>query len=1034
VDNAPNTPQRSTLTGTGIGVAPTVLAITEAIHVTDVQSDTPATILNIAETIHTSDSVSIPGSKIAQTIAFTDGLPTTTVYSSNLSYTISATGGGSGNAVSFGATGPATLTGSTLTITGVGTVVVTANQAGNVNYTAATATTQSIVVNKANTATSLVSSANPAIYGQPVTFTATISAMAPSTGTPTGSVQFSVNGSAVGSLVTPNSSGQATYTPSTLPIGTTTISAVYSGDSNFIGSTATALSQTVNKASQTITFTAPTSPVTYGVSPITLVATGGASGNAVVFSVVSGPATVSGSTLTITGAGTVVVAANQAGNANYSAATQVTQNVVVNPASQTITFSAPASPVNYSVAPISLSATSTSGLAITFSVLSGPGTVSGTNGSTLTINGVGTVVVAANQTGTANYAAATQVTQSIVVSQATPAITWPTPAAISYGTALGATQLDASSTVAGTFAYSPAAGAVLGAGSQTLSVTFTPTNTTNYATATAHATLAVNKASLLVTANSPVIAYGAAVPAYTATITGFLGTDTAATAVTGSALLTTVPAAPNAVGGYIITAAQGTLAAANYTFSFANGSLTIAKATSSLTGPALSAQPVQVVFNQAGSVPVTVAGQYSGSGIATPTGTISYTIGTGNAQTASISSGTATVSIPSTQASGLYTVTVTYAGDTDYSVATALSFQVQVGPQVQTIAFNPLTPVTYGVAPIALSATATSGLPVTFTVKSGPATLNGNVLTATGAGSVVVAADQAGNTLWQAATEVTQSLTIGKAAPAAIGLASSSNPVLVQNAVTLTATVSSATGSPTGTVTFLDGSTPLGAATLAGGVATLTTSGLAVGSHTITAVYGGDGNFISATSSALTEVIDDFDLAISVTSGSSSITSVTTLPGGTAVFILTVSPINAATFPAAVTLSVSGLPPGATVTFSPATLPAGSGTTTVTLTIQLPQTAAALHPTHDLGRGLVPFALALLLLPFAGRLRRAGRRFGRTVSLLLLLGVTITAAVGLSGCGSASGFFGQQQTTYTVTVTGTSGALSHSTTVTLTVE
>jgi hypothetical protein len=707
------------------------------------------------------------------------------------------------------------------------------------------------------------------------------------------------------------------------------------------------------------------------------------------------------------------------------------------PTTQTITFtdSLPTSATYSSGLTYTISATGgASGNAVTFSVLSGPGTVSGTNGSTLTINGAGTVVVAANQAGNATYSAATQVTQSIVVNQAIPAITWPTPAAISYGTALGATQLDASSTVAGTFAYSPAAGAVLGAGSQTLSVTFTPTDTTNYATATAHVTLAVNKASLLVTANSPVIAYGAAVPSYTATITGFLGTDTAATAVTGSALLTTVPAAPNAVGGYTITAAQGTLTAANYTYGFANGTLTIAKATSSLTGPALSAQPVQVVFNQAGSVPVTVAGQYSGTGLATPTGTIGYTIGTGNAQTAAISSGTATVSIPSTQASGLYTVTVTYAGDTDYSVATALSFQVQVGPQAQTIAFNSLTPVTYGVAPIALSATATSGLPVTFTVKSGPATLNGNVLTATGAGSVVVAADQAGNTLWQAATEVTQTLTIGKAAPAAIGLASSSNPVLVQNAVTLTATVSSATGSPTGTVTFLDGSTPLGTATLAGGVATLTTSGLAVGSHTITAVYGGDGNFVSATSSALTEVIDDFDLSISVTSGSSSITSVTALPGGTAVFTLIVSPINAATFPAAVTLSVSGLPPGATVTFSPATLPAGSGTTTVTLTIQLPQTAAALHPTHDLGCGLAPFALALLLLPFAGRLRRAGRRFGRTVSLLLLLGAGLAAAAGLSGCGSASGFFGQQQTTYTVTVTGSSGALSHSTTVTLTVE
>jgi hypothetical protein len=342
--------------------------------------------------------------------------------------------------------------------------------------------------------------------------------------------------------------------------------------------------------------------------------------------------------------------------------------------------------------------------------------------------------------------------------------------------------------------------------------------------------------------------------------------------------------------------------------------------------------------------------------------------------------------------------------------------------------------VTYGAAPITLSATATSGLPVTFTVKSGPATLSGNVLTATGAGSVVVAADQAGNALWQAATEVTQALTVGKAAPAAIGLASSSNPVLVQNAVTLTATVSSAVGSPTGTVTFLDGATPLGMGTLTGGVATLTTSGLTVGSHTITAVYGGDGNFVSATSSALTEVIDDFNLAISVTGGASTITSVTVLPGGTAVFTFVVSPINAATFPTAVTLSASGLPAGATATFSPATLAAGSGTTTVTLTIQIPQTVADVQPTDGLGRRLAPFALALLLLPFAGRLRRAGRRLSRAVSLLLLLGAGLAAAAGLSGCGSASGFFAQQQTTYTVTVTGTSGALSHSATVTLTVE
>jgi len=80
--------------------------------------------------------------------------------------------------------------------------------------------------------------------------------------------------------------------------------------------------------------------VTYGVSPITLSATAN-SGLPVTFSVLSGPGTILGNTLTITGVGTVVVAANQAGNTNYAAAAQVTQNVVVNQAALTITASSP---------------------------------------------------------------------------------------------------------------------------------------------------------------------------------------------------------------------------------------------------------------------------------------------------------------------------------------------------------------------------------------------------------------------------------------------------------------------------------------------------------------------------------------------------------------------------------------------------------------------------------------------------------------------------------------------------------------------
>ena len=97
--------------------------------------------------------------------------------------------------------------------------------------------------------------------------------------------------------------------------------------------------------------------------------------------------------------------------------------------------------------------------------------------------------------------ATAQATVSLTVTKATPIITWPTPAAISYGTPLGAAQLNATALVPGTFVYTPAAGNVLAAGTQTLSVTFTPTDTADYTTAQATVSLVVeglpNIASLM---------------------------------------------------------------------------------------------------------------------------------------------------------------------------------------------------------------------------------------------------------------------------------------------------------------------------------------------------------------------------------------------------------------------------------------------------------------------------------------------------------------------------------------------------------
>jgi hypothetical protein len=173
---------------------------------------------------------------------------------------------------------------------------------------------------------------------------------------------------------------------------------------------------------------------------------------------------------------------------------------------------------------------------------------------------------------------------------------------------------------------------------------------------------------------------------------------------------------------------------------------------------------------------------------------------------------------------------------------------------------------------------------------------------------------------------------------------------------------------------------------------------------------------------------------------SASSTSATAAPGSAATYAFTVSPLSpAATFPTAVTLSANGLPTGATYSFSPATVAAGAGPTEVSLTVQLPQAASNNEPPAGVGGNLTPriapIALGLLLLPFAGSLRNAGKRLARAASALLILVAAMTVMAGVTGCGSTNSVIGptQQAQAYTVTVIGTSGSLSKSVAFTLTV-
>ena len=182
-------------------------------------------------------------------------------------------------------------------------------------------------------------------------------------------------------------------------------------------------------------------------------------------------------------------------------------------------------------------------------------------------------------------------TDNLRIRELTLGLSWPTPAPIIYGTPLSATQLDATSTAAGTLVYAPVLGTVLPAGSQTLSVTFTPADTTHYKTETTTVVLTVNPATLTVTANNASRFYNSANPTFTDTIAGFVNGDTQSV-VSGTALLSTTATTSSTVGAYPINVAAGTLSATNYSFSLVNGTLTVKQA-----APAISwATPAAIFY------------------------------------------------------------------------------------------------------------------------------------------------------------------------------------------------------------------------------------------------------------------------------------------------------------------------------------------------------------------------------------------------------------------------------------------------------
>jgi predicted small lipoprotein YifL len=378
----------------------------------------------------------------------------------------------------------------------------------------------------------------------------------------------------------------------------------------------------------------------------------------------------------------------------------------------------------------------------------------------------------------------------------------------------------------------------------------------NFGASSASGTLGVGVGATAMTLSAPTITYGAN-GSVTVTVSSAEGTPTGDVSLTvdggtpmtkqlSNGSTTFIILLPSAITHTLFAEylGQGTFGASS-----ASGNLIVipAATTTTITAPA-------VTYGTDGSVTVTVS-----SAAGTPTGDVSLSVDGGAATTQGLINGSTTFTIPSPSV-GTHTLNAAYAEQGNYGASLA-SGTLGVGPGATAMSLTAPT-VTYGADGI-----------VTVTVSSAAGTPTGNVSLSVDGGTAVVQDLSGGSTTFTipgpsvgshtlnaayaaqgnfGASSASGTLTVSKESTST-GLTSSLNPSTVYKLVTFTATVTPSTA--TGTVTFKEDSTVLGTDTLSGGVATLSTFALSVGSHSITAEYSGDTNFAASTSSTLTQTV-----------------------------------------------------------------------------------------------------------------------------------------------------------------------------------
>ncbi|MDR3502753.1 MAG: fibronectin type III domain-containing protein [Legionella sp.] len=798
--------------------------------------------------------------------------PTATV-SSGLTVTLS---------VDAASSSVCSLSAGTVSFIGAGTCTLNANQAGDSNYNAATQLQQSFTVGKGSQTISYTSTAPSAAVVAGATYTPTATASSGFT------VALSVDASS--SSVCSMSAGVVSF----IGAGTCTLNADQAGDSNYNAAPQLQQSFTVGKGSQTISYTstAPSAAVVAGATytPTATVS----SGLTVTLSVDAASSAVcsmSAGVVSFIGAGTCTINANQAGDSNYNAATQLQQSFTVGKGSQTISYTSTApSAAVVAGATYTPTATVSSGLTVTLSVDAASSSVCSLSAGTVSFIGAGTCTLNANQAGDSNYNAATQLQQSFTVGKGSQTISY-TSTAPSAAVVAGATYTPTATATSGltvtltvdaasSAVCSMSAGTVSFIGAGTCTINANQAGDSNYNAATQlQQSFTVGKGSQTIsytsTAPSAAVVAGAT---YTPTATATSGLTVTLTVDASSSSVCSMSAGVvsfNAVGTCTINANQA--GNANYnaatqlqqSFTVAKGSQTI-----SYTSTAPSAA-------------VVAGATYTPTATATSGLTVTLTVDASSSSVCSMSAG-----VVSFNAVGTCTINANQAGNANYNAATQLQQSFTVGKGSQTISYTSTAPSAAVVAGATYTptATTTSGLTVTLTVdvaSSSVCSMSAGVVSFIGAGTCTINANQAGNSNYNAATQLQQSFTVGKG----------SQTVSYTSTAPSAAVVAGATYTPAATATSgltvaltVDASSSSICSMSAGVV-----SFIGAGTCTINANQAGNANY-----NAATQVQQSFTVA----KGSQTISYTSTAPSLALVGGTTYTPTATASSGLVVTITV----------------------------------------------------------------------------------------------------------------------------------